>query len=288
MSMFLASSLSYDVVIISCAMLLFALLLRFYEHDSISKWEMSLLAFVAFNLMICKSSFYATLLLILLPFLTKNRKRCIKQILLLVTTLIIGALTKLMFHYLSSATTDAIISSTNQILQAQQKTYLLGNVDQLIPIVLNTVKSSYRFWYISMTGCLGNLNINIVIPFLFLYTLSIFGSAVCEGFNYPYRLKWEKLATVLILLIEISALIIYMYLQWTPLVSELYGDISTGVQGRYFIPFLPFLLLIFANRFSFKRVKRLQGYVPLLSIGIGSLMAVISIIVVFLKCYIPL
>jgi uncharacterized membrane protein len=122
--------------------------------------------------------------------------------------------------------------------------YFISHPMRLAEVILNTISLKSSVYLDTMIGkYLGWLNINIpsiiIYGFIIILVLSSF-----KAENEKDSLdKIGKYILFTIIILTISLTCISMLLGWTP-ISLNYIE---GVQGRYFIPILPLILLLFRN-----------------------------------------
>ncbi|MFN7093800.1 MAG: DUF2142 domain-containing protein, partial [Burkholderiales bacterium] len=114
---------------------------------------------------------------------------------------------------------------------------------KFIYMMLLTFASLSIEWFKQLIGIFGWLEIylNNWNYYLALITLSI---AMCINEIKPTFTAYQKLVAAALIILFIIVTEIALFIAWTPPESK----IICGIQGRYFIPSLPLLLLIFSNR----------------------------------------
>lgn len=97
-------------------------------------------------------------------------------------------------------------------------------------------------------GKLGWLDISFPKPFVFLFYVVLLFTVICEvGDLRGIRLS-VRLLSFAAFCVFVVGLFYVMYTVWTPSSMEMVGgDVAHGCQGRYFIPPMLFLLIIFAS-----------------------------------------
>jgi uncharacterized membrane protein len=129
--------------------------------------------------------------------------------------------------------------------------YVFANPAGFLRIVLNTLKRFYEFYLFSAVGSLlGPLSIPVPITVVIGFLLAAFLSAVSERDGI---LKIQFKHKVLVAAISLSSfcfILLSMFVAWT---STALSHIN-GVQGRYFLPFLP--LIFFLLPVSYIKVEK--------------------------------
>lgn len=117
---------------------------------------------------------------------------------------------------------------------------------QTLQMFYRTVVWQAEHYHLTMIGAyLGNVDLVLDVPYavVVLLTAGLLGLALRkpgETLILTGRPRWWIL---FLCLVCAAALMFSMLLAWTPLSSK----VICGVQGRYFLPFLPLVLLILKN-----------------------------------------
>lgn len=247
MTLTLASSLNYDVMVISLSILWISLILNYAFNENIkllTKRDYIILIFFAIVLIELKQVYFP---IVFLYFLIPVRKFVSKKNYYLLFSLIL--LCPIIVHLLWTLITGTLISSPTQgnMFAKEQLMYVIGNPVMFSKILINTF-SELSFYYLnSFIGSLGWLDTNFPINFIVLYFFVLIIVAVFDtnqkiNFNYKYKLYWAMIGVICIVLIETS-----LYIIWTsiPEIGGIGYHIVSGVQGRYFIPIAILLLSVF-------------------------------------------
>lgn len=247
-------SFSYDVFLIVCAFLYIAEVFQWSEsHISLktwSEWGHALLLVCSFVcLMVIKQHAYTPMALLLLMILASHGRINPQKILKLVVGLVILGVFLLCcifvwchFHPLEEPTN--ILSYNGKPSYTIQ--YILNHPGDSISVFGNTLIDKTAFYYMSGIGSqLGWLDVptNLITTVVFLPLLlaapnmdSDEKKKICTG--------KQKALYLLISLGCFGFTVAGMWTGWTPL-----ENIAVeGVQGRYFLPFLPLLLMAFTTR----------------------------------------
>lgn len=125
---------------------------------------------------------------------------------------------------------------------------LLHNPMLLVKMFYNTVLWQAEYYHLTMIGAyLGNLDTVLDVPYLVVALLT--GCLLALAFRKPGEnvvLTGGRRIWIWVLCLACAgATMLSMLIAWTP-VSSL---VISGVQGRYFLPFLPVLLLTCKNDF---------------------------------------
>lgn len=125
--------------------------------------------------------------------------------------------------------------------------YLLHNPVKYAEILYKTLILQGEFYFVSaFGGYLGNLDPVLNVPFFLILVFA--GVLIVMSFLKPgekAELSWIHKVWILVLFFMCAiGVMTAMLISWTPLSAEYIH----GVQGRYFLPLLPFVLLTIKSR----------------------------------------
>ncbi|KKQ24815.1 MAG: hypothetical protein US40_C0001G0068 [Candidatus Roizmanbacteria bacterium GW2011_GWC2_37_13] len=222
------SSFSYDALHIMLALTFFTLIMNYRLKKRLDSWIYLKLFFVLFLFLSSKKIGYETfyLFLFLLPFKIKS---------MIVSTVIF-----IPFYFLSKITGsyDLQYSLTNLVYNPlQQLNFLLSDPFNILKVIAITTIQRLGFYLQSMIGIFGWLEYGLdplsylIYGLLFVYV--IVGTI--------HELSLQKYKTILLFL---TLLISYIFIVLLAFVFNTTAGVLTahGIQGRYFIPFLPFII----------------------------------------------
>ena len=245
MTMHEAASFSYDCTALGLTFLFIATLLRLKECPGKAKIGEFILLTVTGMLLAPTKLVYTPLLFLifLLPArvfgLTKKKAFFAKAGMVLagVLALVLVQMGNLADTTQASHTLDYADGAPGYTLG-----WLLANPKTGAYVFLNTFLEQGSYFIETMFGSyFGWFQIHVplwtVLPFEFLFLLSCFRRS-----NEPEQdlLFGEKLWTALLLAGSVFLTLLSMFLFWTPLNNP----IILGVQGRYFLPLLPLVMLL--------------------------------------------
>lgn len=225
------SSFSYDMLHIMLALTFFVLIINYRKKKRVGFWQYFKLFFVLFLFLWSKKIGYETffLFLFLIPFEIKP--------------MIISSLIFIPFYFLSKLTEsyDLQYSLTNQIISPlKQLSFLLSNPINIIKVVAITTIQRLSFYLQSLIGIFGWLEYGLDPLSYLLYGL--FFVYLLMNINLPKKYMLSKKKNFLLfgaLLISYIFIVLLAYV-----FNTVPGTLTAhGVQGRYFIPFLPFIIL---------------------------------------------
>lgn len=126
----------------------------------------------------------------------------------------------------------------------EQARFILSNPVRFALILLNDFNVNIKGYREQFIGVLGWLDTqlpgNLVISYEYILVLT----ALIDSRPNVIILLKDKLKIFAVLLSTIFLLYLLIYLSWTPVGQK----VVEGIQGRYFIPLAPLLLLLFYNR----------------------------------------
>ena len=272
MTAFLFSSLSHDVLTISLAFLFSAVCFRFaYSPGGIlGRKDLVLLFVLTLLLALCKQPYY--LLVFFFFLIPVKRLGNLKKYLLVFGGLLVvivfatqvagigkslapAATTQMTATPVAQADSvhSPVMDQTKQkdhVNPAKQQKFILSDPIRYIGIMINTLTHNFRSFYLdTMIGRLGWLSVRLPSLLVSLYLLMLIIVALFDADprirpDWKQRLVITGTGIVIIALIETA-----MYLLWTPIGQP---EIL-GIQGRYFIPVLPFILFLLYNNFLANR-----------------------------------
>ena len=264
MAVYQATGITYDSIIIAYVLLLTAYWLKAREQKlSVREWLA--VAVLSYLTACCKGGFY-TIVIVLFFFVPKgsfgNGRRKLLTLLAVCAAALTGfAATSLKAYlpYLRGMLGLPIQSSVLQQAAGQeivekvpeQETvaygimYIVQEPLECLRILLNTLFEKADYYIGSMVGyrmAWTDLLTPWFVILLFLFILLISGIFAPEGEAAHIRLK-EKVVCVILFSAELAAFHLLMLIE-TPFGSTAIN----GVQGRYFIAWLPLIFLIFSGK----------------------------------------
>ena len=236
-----AGSLSYDAANFVAILGFFAFLSLMIENPQINLKKLFQILLFALALYITKSNNFLFLLLLfpinfilagkLSPLEKVNqhiRKLIFKyKYILIVILLVLGGLVGIKMF--------GGIQGIKELLLVLVRTLFNNNLNGHLNSILT----------VGMFGYIGLFSVEIPLWIIFIdVALLAFISALNSDFEIKKIFGFSSLA---IIVIQILAIIAGMYYAWTPLVLGENAIISVGAQGRYFTPFLIFLVPFFIS-----------------------------------------
>lgn len=248
MTLNLVSSLSYDVMILSLSFYFTAYTLYLaYEKEQMTARDVAVLALTAVVLVPCKIIYITLLgLCFLIPVKKFGGWRRFLLSAVIVAVAAGGAVLLVNSQVIAAYTAE----SSTYVDWAAEPGYsfsqVLSNQRLVLGMIYNTIVWQGEHFFVTMFGgMLGNLDPILDVPFLLILLL-----AVCllglsfrkPGENLCFN-RGQKCFVGLLILACVTAVLLSMLITYTPVSSK----IISGVQGRYFLPVLPVLLIIMKN-----------------------------------------
>lgn len=260
MPLYLASTVSYDMILIGLSFLYTALCFQLlYEPKKrVNIKHLLFVGFVAFVFIAIKIV-YLPLLLLFFVILMKQRKWCKKDIKQYVLELgvVIGTFVLLFFitSYLPGLFGDKVqnISEGGPSLSQQQIVFILKNPMEFLRILYQTIKSGRNYYISSTIGMFGLSDSPMYSIYIYMYAFVLGVIGIFEISLSQTKIKWYHRTVVLLAVAAgVFGSFLAMYIYWTPIFYGVGANVIEGVQGRYFIALLPPCFLIFSNRFVCK------------------------------------
>ena len=144
-----------------------------------------------------------------------------------------------------ATTTEATATVGSSMTAAYTVGYFLSQPLELVRMLANTLSDKTAFYLESLVGQkMGWVEIEISEVISMLFWLLLILSALKPKEEPMYVRSGQKWWIAFVCAVCAGIILAGMLLTWTP-----YGNVSIeGVQGRYFIPFMPALVLLARNR----------------------------------------
>lgn len=236
------SSMSYDAFTYGGVLLVFAYIIKLIYDKKTIGWKQLLLLTLMIVLVIPQKVVYigvAALLLIIPKDRFAKPKwhfafKCIIGVIAVASILI------LQMQNASKLTADTV---TNSETTGFNLSYIFAHIPQVINMLFNTIVELGDFYAKSIISYFGFFEMQtpwfMAIPFFVLVALSFMRS---EDEPTPFRFL-ERIYSVVLFGIVFLLVEMLLLIDWTPMGSTQ----ILGVQGRYFIPALPLLIVAARN-----------------------------------------
>ncbi len=237
------SSLSSDAMTISIAMLIIAYVFNIIfntEKKKVNIKDKIILLILCIIISLCKIVYLPLVgLLLLLPkekFTSKKDK-----IITIVVLILIAMIANLSWLGISSQ----YLAEYKEGRPIDQVKSIITNPIRYFQILFHSVNINADDYITSMFGGSLGLNehiiLNTITPYVFLFLSLMLG--VVDSDIKQRLSKFQNWIIALIILAITVLIFTSLYIQWTPTESTRIA----GVQGRYFIPFLPLAILLMGN-----------------------------------------
>lgn len=284
MSIFLASTLSYDTVIIACSLLLFSKSLKIMSEDNIINIQDLLIICFCTSMCFSVKQAYIPLLIILLAIPIRkfgNIKKFIKYVCITIASGVIpyGIFT------IGKAVSEKDFLWKYADAMEKQKNVLLSQPICFGKNIINSFVKVGDFYIVSMFGCLGQLDTNLPILMIYLLAFMLVIVSIFEISTQKIITIKFKLMSFLGVALSIYAMFAGTYIIWTSTRYSIGLDYVEGVQGRYFIPLFLWAIILFSNQRLESKV-RLDDIFTKLVIGVSIYSMFITLLCILLRYWI--
>ena len=253
MSMFINMSLSADVVSNLLSFVLIAYIMNLaYRQEKITTYNFIIVCLLAILLASAKLVYTPVILLFLLIPIAKFRNKW-TYIIMIILLLGISLGSVLMWSsimnnlYLPYSMYNArfrdglpLPGCGDMHLQMQ---YILNHGFYLWHVFYNSMIHAFDMYFRGMIGTFGWLDTKLPLWLIYLSYAVLFLVALIDGNKNIIIKQMQKALIFLSLLIIICLVLLSQHLTW----DCVGGDNIATIQGRYFIPALPLLFLLFYN-----------------------------------------
>lgn len=250
MNLYQAAGISYDSFTYAVGILVFAFIIKLW-HEGFEKADWIKLAIAVAVLGNCKGGVYLTLILLMcfIPREKYESRKWIKIGLMLIIagiSMLFGFMSTIISWFIIAPQGDnvsGVINSGGAVAEKLSIMYVLSEPINFVKMFLQTMIENGDIYLGQLLGyrtawASDTIPIIVVLPFLVLLILSVIGEEKDRfGINVIGRIGIGGI--LLIELIGMQAI----FLSETPV----YSDVIIGFQGRYFILFIPCILLLFRN-----------------------------------------
>lgn len=244
------ASLSYDTIILSSAWLVIGYGFSFvYGTSKIKKVDILVYIVASSILVTQKTGIYFVLNLIPL-LIGKNRIADKKERILMKVVLMIPWITTIFgLPILTKKTSVSDVSQNNIVEWANSESYsmsyFLSNIKETIMLFLRTIVKKFDHYVFTTLGqYLGSLNLVLSKNIFILWLVSLFGSCLKTYEDDKDISIIHKVLYMICFFAVCAASMLAMAFAFTPLG----WPTIEGVQGRYFLPVLLFLVVIIRNK----------------------------------------
>lgn len=247
-SLFQASSLSADALTNGLSLLLVACFLRYAYDEGGGKARLTGIFLLVLLVAVSKMYFQFIFLYLLIPVeRIGNRKKYWAGFVFLGT---LTAIAVLLWH---SYAKDLNVQLAVYLSPVDQLRHVLQYPGRYITAIWNTVARDGAFLISSFIGKLGHYDHYLPDWLVVVHVLVLFFVASTDSSERLFISFRDKIILCAVFLLSSLWVFTSQYLVWT----KVGADFIEGVQGRYFIPFMPLFFLLFYNRrFDMSRYMR--------------------------------
>ena len=253
MAVFLRSMVTYDGILLVVIALSIANILKLIDKKSkFTKKDLCLFVITGFILLNVKVLYSIVFFgLFAIPNeVFDGKKNKIKQIIKICIFIILLTILQ-KFPYL-------FVKSESDSRMSEQINFILSQPIKYLKILIVNIFSEIRIQEYWMLGTFGYLD--TYMPVLYIYILKVYliiifmTDIIYEKIILPL---WLKIGYILLIIFDICGMYTMMYLNWTPIVTgEIGGSDITGVQGRYYLPFLFLVPIVFNTNLFDKLINK--------------------------------
>jgi uncharacterized membrane protein len=257
-ALFQASTVSVDPIINASALLIFALLINMAYGGRLSMLTRTrLLVIILVIVMVLAKPPYILLIMPFL-FLGKDVFQGRRQHYLWKLLWIILPLTAyLVWSHIDNATTKDLVSAlTPSASFSLQQHYVITHPAIFIKDIFRTYYENADTFFAGMIGKIGDRQVGA--PYSILTMLFIFGTGFCVFINEmgskvkKINIHYKTAIFLITSFLIIMGITLGLYLIFTPVGT----NSILGIQGRYFIPILPLLLVPVSETFKYKSMNQ--------------------------------
>jgi uncharacterized membrane protein len=258
---------SADGMTIAVAILLTCLIVRNLEAEGVvATRELIALAAVAFLLGLCKPAYF----LLVLPVLAipTARFRTTRRRILATLTITLAIAFGTFLAAVSARAGQYNPRAHLPVDPAQQLRCVLDDPLRFAGVIARDLRQNGRFYLDETIGRLGIMNVKIPTPLIVAEWLLLLWAGLSCGVRWKLPARLAAIGACAVTIVGIS---LAQYLVW----SIICGDTIEGIQGRYFLPVLPLLLLSLAV----KPRERGMSLMPIAVMGVVANGVAIAVLV---------
>ncbi|MDM5190561.1 DUF2142 domain-containing protein [Bacillus sp. DX4.1] len=242
--MFHAASLSADAVLMGASFIFIALLMRLWFHNEpLKKSEFITMAIAGIVMALCKFTYWPLLLLMLFggvdKYGTKKKFWLFNVGVTGIAALFVAGWNIFVMKYVGDGLNSGNVSATGQI------SYMLHHPLEALKVFIRSFDHGLDEW-IEMYNVFGFLSTPLK-GILYLYPIVFVIISIIDQKEGVPKLDWMKKWSLRFCIASVTLLVMLsLYMTWTT-VGNPY---IFGIQGRYFIPIIPFILLLVQQYFK--------------------------------------
>lgn len=249
MSLYQASIVNVDSLAIGLSILLFALIYRAWvAGNDVTKKQFLLIFAIAGLISLAKPNYW----LLAMPALLVGTRKT-ERLFTFPAKLILAAITAIPFLLWNLSVSEVAkaglsmqVNNSYKVESVKQLVYVLTHPIHFIGSILSG--EIHNSWFNQMVGFLGWNYVALPAFLICFIFMTVFAAAIYKDELNRKLNRGVPLAILIAGLLTSLSIFTIFYLSYTPLKSS----VINGVQGRYFIPVLPFLLFGLARILPFK------------------------------------
>ena len=265
MAVFEAASVSADGLTIGLSFLMIAYILKLaLGKGNFVKTDFFILVILGLLIALAKSIYILLFFLFLLIPVNKFKSYKMKYGVFFILFILTG-LTSVGWIWLTNGLYVPIFSTWSVTGQIN---FIFGHLFYYSTILFKTVVNYGIYYLIMFVGDLGMSNTSAPFILVLIYFLMLIFAVLVDKNEFKISLK-QKLICLMIFIVNATTIFTFEYITWNPVGC----GIIRGVQGRYFIPIAPLLLLVFYNKreniliFNKELSLKMNNYYKVIIIG---------------------
>ena len=245
MAIFLRNSLSADSVLIALSFLFVAICLDYAFRDrqqKLTAWNIAELAVLGIAISLCKQVYFPLVFLFFL--IPRHKIGSTKRYFAAAGIVILATLIVTLGWSITIENIYAPVRTDVPIDPQKQLNFILENPIQFLSMIWADVWNNIDIYLHHIVGVLGWLDTPLPEILWIPYWLVLLVAAIADNRSQINIHWWQKIGTFLVFLGGVWLIYMSIFMSWTPVGME---DVE-GIQGRYFYPFVPLVLLLLVNR----------------------------------------
>lgn len=249
MTLHITGSMSYDVMILAMSFYFTSMCLDLaYRKQGVRKRDVAALALVMGVLGPCKMVYAPIMALCLLIPVRKFggwRNYIVSAAVVLGTFVIALTLANMQTIATYATETESFVEWAGEA--GYSFSQLLSSPGLLFKMFYNTFIWQAEHYHMTMIGAyLGNLDVVLDVPYVVVvfFSVALIGLSMEKPEGGVMITGYQRLCTISVFLLCAAVILFSMLLAYTPVSSP----VIAGVQGRYFLPLLPILLMSLKNK----------------------------------------
>lgn len=285
MSLALAVAISYDSIIIAISLLSTALIFKLIFDDNVKKVSYKYLitfGVIAFILLTIKTV-YVT---VLFPLIFVPKEKYGDKITNVLKSFGIILLIAVSLYIINKIPLMLLERNVVENNSGKQISFIISNPFEYLKIWIKTMIANRNFYFSGMIGTFGLIDTFVPTIYIVMYSLALFTIILSDFSLCPMKFNWKyKCVSILGSIATIFAAFLGLYVFWTSMELGVGAETITGIQGRYFIPIIPLVMIILSNS-VLKKNKTLENIMKKIldySYFVPSMMLCVMLVTIFLR-----